>query len=161
MGPWVYGSGALVAAANAFGYWPKRSPVCSGFYDLSKDEEISARFESAATSGLDGFAIYHYRFDDRDQNLTQSNNTYSRTTFQNAFDYFYIWANENWSTRWVGGNIRAAQRKSHQRQAATNVARHVELSCAVYGISVLFEDRWSAPTLSSIGQRALRNLTLF
>jgi Glycosyltransferase WbsX len=103
---WGYGftDWALVAVANAFDYWPRRSPAC-GFYDLSKHDQICERFESASGAGLDGFAIYHYRFDDGPELHAIENYLRKRKPPPN-FDYFYIWANENWSTRWVGSKIR-------------------------------------------------------
>jgi hypothetical protein len=54
---------ALVAAANAFDLWQRRAPAC-GFYDLSDKVIVSRLFQEAADSGLDGFGIYHYRFED-------------------------------------------------------------------------------------------------
>ena len=53
----------LVAGANAFNHWDRRCPS-AGFYDLSKEADICNQFDLACSHGLDGFAIYHYRFDD-------------------------------------------------------------------------------------------------
>lgn len=121
---WGYGftDWALVAAANTFNYWPRRSPAC-GFYDLSQDDHVRARFDSASNAGLEGFAIYHYRFDDGpelpavEQYLRQKNPP-------EGFSYFYIWANENWSTRWVGENIRILKELS-ARPSRSAVTEHV------------------------------------
>lgn len=122
---WGYGftDWALVAAANAFDYWPRRSPAC-GFYDLSKDDDICARFEAASRAGLDGFGIYHYRFDDGPE-LDAVEQYLLRKGTPNNFRYFYIWANENWSTRWCGNNIRILKELS-ARPTRTAVASHVD-----------------------------------
>ena len=113
---------ALVAAANAFDSWPRRSPSC-GFYDLSQDDQILARFEAASDSGLDGFGIYHYRFDDGPE-LHAVEQYLLRKGPPASFSYFYIWANENWSTRWVGHNIRILKEIS-ARPDRMAVAEHV------------------------------------
>lgn len=113
---------ALVATANAFGYWQKRSPT-SGFYDLSKDLEIRARFDSASTAGLDGFAIYHYRFDDGPE-LDAVEKYLRHEEIPEGFSYFFIWANENWSTRWVGGKILLLKEITSEPSRAI-VAEHV------------------------------------
>jgi hypothetical protein len=113
---------ALVATANAFDYWPRRSPAC-GFYDLSKDDDICARFEAAAGTGLNGFAIYHYRFDDGPE-LHAVEQYLRRKNLPEGFNYFYIWANEDWSTRWVGGKVRILKKLS-ARPDRSAVAQHV------------------------------------
>jgi hypothetical protein len=121
---WGYGftDWVLVAAANAFGYWSRRSPA-SGFYDLSQDDDIRARFEAASGAGLDGFGIYHYRFDDGPE-LDAVEHYLRRKEIPGSFSYFYIWANENWSTRWVGNNIRMLKELSTRPDRAA-VASHV------------------------------------
>jgi Glycosyltransferase WbsX len=121
---WGYGftDWVLVAAANTFDYWPRRSPAC-GFYDLSQDDDIRARFEAASGAGLDGFGIYHYRFDDGPE-LDAVEKYLQRKDIPERFRYFYIWANENWSTRWVGINVRILKELSSRPDRAA-VASHV------------------------------------
>jgi hypothetical protein len=122
---WGYGftDWALVSAANAFDYWPRRSPAC-GFYDLSEDDHVRARFEAASGAGVNGFGIYHYRFDDGPELHTVEQYLRRKGPPQN-FDYFYIWANENWSTRWVVSNIRILKEISARPNRAA-VADHVK-----------------------------------
>lgn len=114
---------ALVAAANTFNYWQRRSPAC-GFYDLSQDHHIRERFEFASAAGLDGFAIYHYRFDDGPE-LHAVERYLWRMGSPEGFKYFFIWANENWSTRWVGGKIRLLKELSRSPDRQT-IAQHVD-----------------------------------
>jgi hypothetical protein len=122
---WGYGftDWTLVAAANTFQYWSRRSPAC-GFYDLSQDDDINARFQAAADAGLDGFGIYHYRFHDGPE-LHAVEQYLLRREAPEGFGYFFIWANENWSTRWVGGNIRLLKEISPKPSRA-EVRDHVK-----------------------------------
>lgn len=113
----------LVSAANAFTYWERRSPSC-GFYDLSRDHDIHARFEFASNAGIDGFAIYHYRFDDGPE-LQAVEQYLQRERPPGDFSYFYIWANENWTTRWIGNKVRMLKELS-RRPDRRAVADHVD-----------------------------------
>ena len=93
---------ALVAAANAFDYWRRRSPAC-GFYDLAKASDVQARFDAAAVARLDGFGLYHYHFSDGPE-LDAVERYLHKSQPPPGFQYFFIWANENWSRRWAGRN---------------------------------------------------------
>ncbi|MEA9568015.1 glycoside hydrolase family 99-like domain-containing protein [Polynucleobacter sp. AP-Nickl1-40-C4] len=104
---WGYGftDWALVATANAFKFWnTRRAPLC-GFYNLSNLKDVKNQFDTAIKSGLDGFGIYHYWFEDGgelqavEKYLANSALTNSDSTY---FKYFFIWANESWSRRWAG-----------------------------------------------------------
>ncbi|MGB9150205.1 MAG: glycoside hydrolase family 99-like domain-containing protein [Burkholderiales bacterium] len=100
----AWGSGftdwALVSSANAFNYWSRRFPK-RGAYDLSSHDVVDEIFQSAASSGLNGFGIYHYRFDDGPE--LQAVEDYLLTAnIPEDFGVFFIWANENWTKRWAG-----------------------------------------------------------
>lgn len=99
---WGYGftDWALVAVANAFGYWSRRSPV-GGFYDLADVAAVEKQLLLAAESGLDGFGIYHYWFEDGSE-LGAVERCLPQIEMPHDFGYFYIWANESWSKRWAG-----------------------------------------------------------
>jgi hypothetical protein len=99
---WGYGFSdwALVAAANAFDYWERRSPAC-GFYDLAKASDVQAQLNAAAVAGLEGFGLYHYHFSDGPE-LDAVERYLRRSRPPDGFQYFFIWANENWSRRWAG-----------------------------------------------------------
>jgi hypothetical protein len=101
---WGYGftDWALVSTANAFDYWKRRAPV-AGYYVLSNPEVVSAQFQMAARSGLDGFGIYHYWFEDGSE-LDAVERYLQRDSVPDHFGFFFIWANENWSKRWAGKN---------------------------------------------------------
>jgi len=93
---------ALVAVANAFDYWTRRSPAC-GFYDLANPNDVRAQFDAAAVAGLDGFGMYHYYFTDGSE-LDAVERYLHKSQPPPGFQYFLIWANENWSRRWAGRN---------------------------------------------------------
>lgn len=99
---------ALVATANAFDYWERRAPV-RGFYDLSKPEVVQDQFQTAAKAGLDGFGIYHYRFEDGPELEAVEQELLVRDP-PFDFSYFFIWANENWSKRWAGRDTELLKR---------------------------------------------------
>lgn len=109
---WGYGftDWALVAVANAFDYWKRRSPVC-GFYDLAKASDVQAQFDAAAIAGLDGFGLYHYYFSDGPE-LDAVERYLHDSQLPPGFQYFFIWANENWSRRWAGRNTEILKRVS-------------------------------------------------
>jgi hypothetical protein len=91
---------ALIAVANAFDYWRRRSPAC-GFYDLAKASDVQAQFDAAADARLDGFGLYHYYFNDGPE-IDAVERYLRNSPTPDGFRYFFIWANENWSRRWAG-----------------------------------------------------------
>lgn len=120
---------SLVAVANAFNYWRRRAPR-DGFYDLSDDDAIRSQFKSAADYGLNGFAIYHYRFSDGPE-LNSVENFLLKAEPIKDFTFFLIWANENWSKRWSGEDTKLLKTLSD------NPSRD-EIKCHVHYLSSLF-----------------------
>lgn len=123
----AWGSGftdwSLVACANAFDYWNRRAPAC-GFYDLSIPSVVEKRFDEAASAGLDGFGIYHYRFADGPE-LVAIENYLINGSIPKDFTYFFIWANENWTRRWAGKNTELLKFVI-KNPSPTQVREHVE-----------------------------------
>jgi hypothetical protein len=114
---------ALIATANAFDYWSRRAPAC-GFYDLSNKGVVKERFQEAADAGLDGFGIYHYRFEDGPE-LASVERYLSNALIPEGFGYFFIWANENWSKRWAGKDtelLKVVSTTPSREQIRTHVA---------------------------------------
>lgn len=99
---WGYGftDWALVSCANAFNYWERRFPK-RGAYNLADRAVVNEVFQSAATSGLNGFGIYHYRFDDGPE-LHAIEDYLIGANIPENFGVFFIWATENWTRRWAG-----------------------------------------------------------
>lgn len=113
---------SLVSAANAFNYWTRRAPAC-GFYDLSNMSEMQDRIESASDAGLDGFGIYHYRFDDGSE-LDAVERYLRQSSLPVGFQYFFIWANEDWSKRWVENDtkiLKSVPTAPNRKQVADHV----------------------------------------
>jgi hypothetical protein len=100
----------LVAGANAFNNWDRRCPA-AGFYDLSKESDIHHQIDLACSYGLDGFAIYHYRFDDGPE-LDAVERYLQGHILPGGFQYFFVWANESWSKRWAGEDTRMLKHSS-------------------------------------------------
>lgn len=122
---WGYGftDWSLLSTANAFSGWSRRAPA-SGFYDLSKNEDIHARFCEARQAKLDGFGIYHYRFNDGPELNTVENFLLNTSGIDN-FSFFLIWANENWSKRWAGEDtdlLKTISSAPSRREIADHVA---------------------------------------
>ena len=125
---WGYGftDWVLVATANAFDYWKRRAPA-AGYYDLSKLEVVSAQFHMAARSGLDGFGIYHYWFEDGLE-LGAVERYLSQSSLPENFGYFFIWANESWSKRWAGKDTEILKyvSTSPSREEVRNHVQHLK-----------------------------------
>jgi len=121
---WGYGftDWALVATANAFSHWVRRSPE-SGFYDLSNEHDIGFQFKTASDAGLEGFGIYHYWFSDGSE-LDSVEKYLLKEKLPENFEFFYIWANEDWTTRWVKANIQTLKR-IHSTPDQCAVVNHV------------------------------------
>ena len=122
----AWGSGftdwALVAAANAFQWWKKRAPS-AGFYDLSRDKDISEQFRVAAKAGLNGFGIYHYWFEEGPE-LNSVERWLLKGALPEGFSFFLIWATESWSKRWAGKEHETI-RRIDVRPDGKSVGRHV------------------------------------
>lgn len=113
---------ALVAAANAFQWWNKRAPS-AGFYDLSAESDICRQFSIAADSGLDGFALYHYWFEDGPE-LASVEHWLRGATLPRDFGFFPVWANESWSKRWAGKDHETIKRLD-VRPSSESIRKHV------------------------------------
>jgi hypothetical protein len=130
---WGYGftDWSLVAVANAFNYWTRRAPA-AGFYDLSDAEVVRERIEAASNAGLDGFGIYHYRFDDGPELAAVERYLRDHNDLPSGFQYFLIWANENWSKRWAGQDTNILK-TINARPSREEVRAHVEYLAPLFG----------------------------
>jgi hypothetical protein len=113
---------ALVAAANAFQWWDKRAPA-AGFYNLDASRDIARQFATAAASGLDGFAIYHYWFEDGPE-LSSVERWLQGATLPAGFCFFPVWATESWSKRWAGKDHETIKRLN-VRPDRQSIRKHV------------------------------------
>ncbi len=131
---WAHGMGFtewnnVVDAKPLFrGHYQPRKPGELGFYDLRSSEVLERQLSLAAEHGIDGFCFYYYYFKGR--KLLQK-------PFRNFIDsatktpFLLLWANENWSKRWDGGDKEVIIAQHHSRDDDLAFIREV---------STLFQD---------------------
>lgn len=113
---------SLVSAANAFKTWERRAPA-AGFYDLGSPEIISNKCQEAAAAGINGFAIYHYWFQDGPE-LSVVEDYILNARLPENFTFFLVWANESWTKRWAGKEHETIKQLD-ERPDQQSVRRHV------------------------------------
>lgn len=82
------------------GHYQPRLPRDFGFYDLRCVETHVAQAEMARNYGIEGFAYYHYWFNEK-RLLHQPIDLVLKHKEIN-FPFCLFWANETWSRRWLG-----------------------------------------------------------
>ena len=73
-----------------------------GYYDLSHLKTIEQQINLAKSHGIYGFAIYYYWFSGK-MLLKKPIDIFIKNKYIN-FNFLLIWANENWSKVWDGGD---------------------------------------------------------
>ena len=81
-------------------YQPK-IPYDLGFYNLTNIDSINRQVELAKKYGIDGFCFYYYWFSGK-KVLDEPLDLFLASDLK--FSFHLMWANENWSKRWDGGN---------------------------------------------------------
>jgi O-antigen biosynthesis protein len=76
-------------------------PADLGFYDLRVPEVRELQATMASEAGIDAFAYYHYWFNGHRLLERPLDDIIREKT--PAFPFIYVWANENWTRRWDGG----------------------------------------------------------
>jgi lipopolysaccharide biosynthesis protein len=84
------------------GHYQPHVPSQLGQYDLRDPSVIQRQADLAAESGISAFAYYHYWFNGRRLLERPVDELLARGTPD--FPFLLIWANENWTRRWDGGN---------------------------------------------------------
>ncbi len=95
------------------GHHQPRVPGELGYYDLRSTEVLEAQLQLANDHGIDGFCFYYYYFQGR-KLLHKPLDNYVRSGLKAPF--FLLWANENWSKRWDGGDKDIIIAQQHSRE---------------------------------------------
>jgi lipopolysaccharide biosynthesis protein len=94
------------------GHYQPRIPGELGFYDLRSVEVLREQLSLARQYGLSGFCFYYYYFQGR-KLLYQPIANYLTSDLDAPF--FLLWANENWSKRWDGGDREVIIEQKHSK----------------------------------------------
>jgi hypothetical protein len=104
---WAHGMGFsewhnVIKAKPLFrGHYQPRMPGELGFYDLRSEEVLYEQIRLAREHGISGFCFYYYSFNGR-KLLYKPIENFLKSDIDAPF--LCVWANENWSKRWDGGD---------------------------------------------------------
>ncbi len=104
---WAHGRGFtewhnVIRAEPLFkGHYQPKVPGELGFYDLRSAEVLWEQAKLARQHGIDGFCFYYYYFEGKRILHTPIDN-YIQSSIDAPF--MLMWANENWSCQWDGGD---------------------------------------------------------
>lgn len=116
---WAHGPGFsewhnVVKAKPLFtGHYQPRIPGELGYYDLRATSVLDAQIDLARQYGIDGFCFYYYYF--AGKKLLHD----PLAAFLNSkhdVPFLYLWANENWSKRWDGGDREVIIAQKHSAE---------------------------------------------
>jgi len=95
------------------GHYQPKVPGELGFYDLRSLEVMRRQIELAQAHGINGFCFYYYYFKGK-KLLFQPIQQFIDSDIRMPF--FFLWANENWSKRWDGGNQEVIIAQEHSKE---------------------------------------------
>jgi glycosyltransferase involved in cell wall biosynthesis len=109
------------------GHYQPRIPRDLGFYDLRSPDAVAEQIGLAQEAGLKGFAFYYYNFDG-DRLLDLPLDLFIE--IDHSFNFFLVWANENWTKAWDGLDREVIKAQSYKWEAlpfiAKDIARHMK-----------------------------------
>ena len=116
---WAHGLGFSewhnVAKAQPLfkGHHQPRLPGELGFYDLRAKEVLHDQVRLAKEHGISGFCFYYYYFKGKKLLFDPVRNFIESDI--NA-PFMFLWANENWSKRWDGGDKEVIIAQEHSKE---------------------------------------------
>jgi hypothetical protein len=102
------------------GHYQPRLPGELGFYDLRVPETIEKQVSLAIDHGISGFCFYYYYFQGI-KFLYKPIDIFLSSAFNVPF--CFLWANENWTKRWDGGEDEIILRQQHSADDNINFIR--------------------------------------
>ncbi|HEY0182691.1 MAG TPA: glycoside hydrolase family 99-like domain-containing protein [Rhodopila sp.] len=104
----------VISAKPLFdGHYQPRVPGELGYYDLRAVEVMREQVRLANDHGISGFCFYYYYFNGR-KLLYKPIQNYIDSDIKAPF--FFLWANENWSRRWDGGDNEVIIAQQHSAE---------------------------------------------
>lgn len=95
------------------GHYQPRIPGELGYYDLRSLDVMHEQIRLANDHGISGFCFYYYYFQGK-KLLYKPIDNYIKSDIKAPF--FFLWANENWTRRWDGGDCELIISQSHSTE---------------------------------------------
>ncbi len=92
------------------GHYQPRVAGELGYYDLRNVDVMREQIKLANEHGITGFCFYYYYFQGK-KLLYKPIDNYIKSDIKAPF--FFVWANENWTRRWDGGDNEVIISQSH------------------------------------------------